>query len=184
MTLRHRHDVSSFIYATVKRRKDVPNVMMMSQHGQGCSNWSLKWVISFGYYAVRIFFRVSGSSVFWRYQLVRCHNVSKTLVSLMYHLWRLWDVLSWSVSLRYQVVRRYDVSVWSYCSVLFTYQWDVRKTSQIGPSHWFTNFDVMMTSQRGLRRSNQYETYMRRRYEFACSTGPLACFCSFHISTI
>ena len=154
MTLRHRHDVSSFIYATVRRRKDVANVMMMSQHGQGRSNWSLKWVIFFGYFAVRIFFRVSGSSVFLRYQLVRCHNVSKTLVSLRYQLWHLCDVFCWSVSLRYQVVRRYDVSVWSYWSVLFTYQWDVGKTSQIGPSHWFTNCDVMMTSQRGLRRSD------------------------------
>ena len=67
------------------------------------------------------FFRVSGSSVFLRYQLVRCHNVSKTLVSLRYQLWRLCDVFRWSVSLRYQVVRRYDVSVWSYWSVLFTY---------------------------------------------------------------
>ena len=45
-------------------------------------------------------------------------------------------MLSWSVLLRYQLVRRYDVSNWS---VLFTYQWDVTKTSQIGSPYWRTS---------------------------------------------
>ena len=47
------------------------------------------------------FLGVTGGSVFLRYQLVRCYNVSKTSVSFRYQLWRLCDMLSWSVSLRY-----------------------------------------------------------------------------------
>ena len=45
-------------------------------------------------------------------------------------------MLSWSVLLRYQLARRYDVSNWS---ALFTYQWDVIKTSQIGLPCWRTS---------------------------------------------
>ena len=77
--------------------------------------------------------------------------VSLQLVSFRYQLKRLCNVLSWSVSLRYQMVHRYDVSNWS---VLFTCQSDVAKTSQIGPSHWHTSWDVVMMFQHGPGRSN------------------------------
>ena len=74
-------------------------------------------------------------------------------VSLIYvPLKRLCDVLSWSVSRRYQLVRRYDVSNWS---VLFTYQGDVTKTSQIGLPNWRSSCDVMMISQHGTGLSNK-----------------------------
>ena len=66
-----------------------------------------------------------------RCQVVRRYGVSKTFVTFRYQLKRLCDMLSWSVSLRHQSERRCDVSNWS---VLFTYQWDVTKTSQIGPN--------------------------------------------------
>ena len=66
-----------------------------------------------------------------RCQVVRRYGVSKTFVIFRYQLKRLCDMLSWSVSLRHQSERRCDVSNWS---VLFTYQWDVTKTSQIGPN--------------------------------------------------
>ena len=78
-----------------------------------------------------------------RCQVVRHYGVSKTFVTFRYQSKRLCDVLRSSVSLRYQLVRRYKVSNWS---VLFTYQWDVTKTSQIGLSHWRTRCDVRMTS--------------------------------------
>ena len=84
-------------------------------------------------------------------KLVRCYGVSKTSVSFRYQLKRLCDVLNWSVSLRYQLVRRYDVSNWS---VLFTHQWDVTKTSQIGLTNLCTSCDVMVMSQHGPGRSN------------------------------
>ena len=86
-----------------------------------------------------------------RCQVVPRYGISEMSVSFRYQLKRLGNVLSWSVSLRYHLVRRYDVSSWS---VLFTYQWDVTKTSQIGPTNWRTIYDVMMVSQHGWRRSN------------------------------
>ena len=89
-----------------------------------------------------------------RYQGVRHYGVPKTSVTFRYQLKGLCDMLSWSVSLRYQLVRRYDVSNWS---DLFTYQWDVAKMSQIGPSHWRTSCNFMMTSQHSTRRLDLYE---------------------------
>ena len=53
-------------------------------------------------------------------------------------------MLSWPISLRYL----YDLANWS---VLFMCQWGVAKTSQIGPCHWRTSWDV--------------STYMRRKWD-------------------
>ena len=64
---------------------------------------------------------------------------------------RLCDVLSWSVSLGYHLVRRDDVSNWS---VLFTYQGDVTKTSEIGLPNLHSSCHVMMMPQHGTGRSN------------------------------
>ena len=75
---------------------------------------------------------------------------------------------SWSVSLRYQFIRRYDVSNWL---VLSTYNWDVGKTSQIGPPQSRTSCDVIMMSQHGPRRLNLYETQMRRHCDASCQVG-------------
>ena len=86
-----------------------------------------------------------------RCQLVRRYGVSKTSVSFGCQLKRLCDVLSWSVSLRYQLVPHYDVSN---RSVLFTYQWNITRTSQIGLTNWRTSCDVTMMSQHGLKCSN------------------------------
>ena len=94
------------------------------------------------------FSQTSGGSASLKYQLVCRYNISKTSVSSRYQLRPLCNVLSWSVSLRYQLVRCYDASNWL---VLSTYQWDVAKTSQIGPSHLRTSCDIMVTSQHGLR---------------------------------
>ena len=87
-----------------------------------------------------------------RYQLVRCYDVSKTLVSFRYQMKRLCNVLSRSVSLRYQLVNYYEVSNWS---VLFTYHLDDAETSQIGLCCWPTSWDVVIMSQLGPRWSNQ-----------------------------
>ena len=86
-----------------------------------------------------------------KYQLGRCYDVSKTSVSFRYQLERLCDLFSWLVSLRCQLVHRYDVLNWS---VLFTYQWDVAKTSHIRPSYWRISWDVVMMSQHRPGRSN------------------------------
>ena len=86
-----------------------------------------------------------------RCQLVHRYGVSKTSFSFGCQLKRLCDVLSWSVSLRYQLVPHYDVSN---RSVLFTYQWNITKTSQIGLTNWRTSCDVTMMSQHGLKCSN------------------------------
>ena len=64
---------------------------------------------------------------------------------------RLCDVLSWSISFRYQLVHREDVSNWL---LLFTYLWDLAKTSQIGPSYWRTSWDVVIMFQYDRGRSN------------------------------
>ena len=86
-----------------------------------------------------------------RHQLVPCYHVLWKSVSFRYEMKRLCEVSSWSVSLRRQLVHRYDASIWS---VLFTYQWDVAKTSKKGPSYWRTSWGVVMTSQHGPRCSN------------------------------
>ena len=150
-----------FIYVPVRRSKNVPNRsvhsiwdIMMSQHGPGLSDWSLEWVT---------LFRVLGSTFFlnllWRslsYQLVRCYNVLKTLVSFRYYLWRIWDVLVELVSPRYQLVRRFDVWNWL---VLSTYQRDADETSRTGLSHSRTNCNVMIAPQGSSRRPDLYEIY-------------------------
>ena len=64
------------------------------------------------------------------------------------------------LAFRYQLVRRYDVSN---RSVFSSYQWDVAKMSQIGPSHSQTYCDVVMTSQHGPRRPDLTETSLKRR---------------------
>ena len=94
---------------------------------------------------------LANGSVSFRYQLVRCCNVSRTSVSFRCQLWHFCDVFSCSVSLRYKFVRRYHVSYWL---VLFTYQWNVEKASQIGSSDWRTGCDVVMTSRHGPRSPN------------------------------
>ena len=66
----------------------------------------------------------------------------KMLVSLRDQLWHLCNVLSWSISLRYYLVRCYDASN---RLILFKYQWDVTNTFQIGPFHWPTSCNVVMT---------------------------------------
>ena len=108
-----------------------------------------------------------------RYQLVPCYDVSQKSVSFRYELKRLCEVLSWSVSLRYELVHHYDVTN---CSVLFTYQWDVAKASQIGPSYSRTCCDVAMMSQHGPRRPDLYETWLRRRYDVTCRVGIFFCY--------
>ena len=118
------------------------------------SSWSrtLKLVTKLGQFLLGTkavhFSQTSSGSVSLRYQVVSRYNISKTSVLFSYKLRPLCDVLSWSVSLRYQVVRCYDVSNWLYLS---SYQWDIAKTSQIGPSHSRTSCDVMLTSQHGPR---------------------------------
>ena len=116
-------------------------VMMILQHGARCWNWLLK--------SVNFFCVLCGTF------LRRLRWCRKSLVSFRYQLWRLCNVLSWSDSLRYQLVSFYDLSN---RSVLFKYQWDVSKMSQISPSHWRTNCNIMMTSQHVSRRSYLYET--------------------------
>ena len=130
------------------------DVIMMSQQNQGRSNRSLKWVNFLWVLSRLILHRPSCFSLL-RYQLVRRYRVSKTSVLFRYHLWVSADVLNWSVSLRYQLVRHCNVSNWS---VVFTYQWDVAKTSKVGPSHWRPSCNVMMTSQHGPRRTDFDET--------------------------
>ena len=63
------------------------DILIMSQHGLGRPNQSLKKTISFAYYAVH-FSGVSGGWVSLRYHLVRCYNVLKTSVLFRYQLWR------------------------------------------------------------------------------------------------
>ena len=131
-------------------------------------SWSFS--ISFAYYVVH-FFNVSGGSASLRYQLVRCYKFSKTSVLFRYQLWRVCDVLSWSVLFRYQLVHRDDVSNWS---ILFMYPWDVAQMSQIGPSHWHTNFHVLMMPQHGPRCPDlwdQNEMSLRR----CMLSGSLVC---------
>ena len=73
------------------------------------------------------------------------------------------NVLNWPVSLRCQLACHYNVWNWSF---VFTYQWDVAKTSKVGPSHWRPSCNVMMTSQHGPQRTNWWyliETSLRRR---------------------
>ena len=84
-----------------------------------------------------------------RYQLVRCYEVSKALVSFRYQLKRICDVVSWSFSLRYQLVHRYDVSNWS---VLFTYQ--LRRRDDV--SAWSRTFKLVSKLGKFLLHSGQY----------------------------
>ena len=65
------------------------------------------------------FSQTSGGSASFKYQLLRCSNISKVSLSFSYQLRPLCDVLSWSVSLSYQLVRCQDVSNWL---VLSSYQ--------------------------------------------------------------
>ena len=134
MSLR-RLKLVGFIYAPVRRHKDVSNrsdkfMYQLRRHGD-VSVWAgaFKLVTKMDQFLLRTisvnFLGISGGSVSLRHQLVRCYNVSKTSVSFRYQLWGLCDVLSGSVSLRYQLLCRYDVSDWL---VLFTYQSDVAKT--------------------------------------------------------
>ena len=59
-----------------------------------------------------LFFQSKGiKDNYWRYQLVRCYDISKTLVSFRYQLKCLCDVLSWSVSLSYRLVHRYTSQI-------------------------------------------------------------------------
>ena len=163
----HRYDVSNwsvlFTYQwdVAKTSQIGPSywhmsggIVMMSQHGPGRSNLSIKWVNLF-LIIDSTFCGISGGSVSLRYQLVRRYNVSKTSVAVRYWLSALCDVSSWSVLLKYQLVCRYSVSNWM---VFSTYQWDVSKTSQIDPSHSGTSCDVMMTPQYVLGHLDLYET--------------------------
>ena len=92
----HRYDVSNWL-VLFRYQRDVAktsligpsycrtnwDVVMMSQHGLGRSNWSVKWVISFCVLG-STFFNISSGSVSLRYQLVRRYNVSKTSVWFRY----------------------------------------------------------------------------------------------------
>ena len=82
---------------------------MMSQHGPGRSNLSIRWVNLFLIIG-STFCGIPGGSVSLRYQLVRRYNVSKKSVAVRYWLSALYDMLSWSVLLKYQLVCRYSVS--------------------------------------------------------------------------
>ena len=101
--------------------------------------------ISFAYYVSKLPRRLRWFSLFKTpvsTLLQRLKDVC-LIYQLWYQLWRLCYVLKRSVSLRYQLLRRHDVLNWL---VLFTYQWDVARTSQIGQSHRCTSWDVAMTS--------------------------------------
>ena len=76
---------------------------MMSQYGQGRSNWSIKWV-NFFLALWSMFFQCLRLFSLLKVPASRRYNISKTSVSFRYQLWRLCNVLSWSVSLRYQLV--------------------------------------------------------------------------------
>ena len=116
--LSHRYDVSNwsvlFTYQwEVAKTSQIGlpywrtrlDVVIMSQHGPGRLNWSLK-LVNFFWVLDSTFFGISGDSVSLRYRLVRNYNISKKSVSFTHQLWRLCDVLSWSVLLRYQLVPR------------------------------------------------------------------------------
>ena len=145
-----------FVYIPVRRCKSVSNrsVLLTYQHGPGRSNWSLEWVNFFSVLSSRFIRYLSWFNLLMvpaRTSLQRL----KDEVLFRYQLWRLFHALSWSVSLMYQLVRRYDVSNWA---VWTTYQWNVTKTSQIGPSHSRISRNVVMTSQQVPRRLNLQET--------------------------